>query len=117
MSFRPVLLFFGTFCGVSVCADPYRDPYGSWEGKGLESSGEEIADFFRGILFHCRGDMAVSVQGKSRGVVPEETGEGLYIHTVLECHRRESVAQGVEADFFEASSFENPVEHFQDTVW
>lgn len=61
MSFRPVLLFFGTFCGVLILLDPYRDPYGNWEGKGLKSSGEERTDFFGGILLHCWSDVAVGV--------------------------------------------------------
>ena len=114
--FGAVFVFFGTFHGVLICVDPYRDPYGSWEGKGLKRSGEKGANFFGCVLFHCRGDMAVCVEGESSGVVAEETGEGLYVHAVLQCHGCEGVPQGMEADFFEACPFENTVEHFQDTV-
>ena len=73
MSFRPVLLFFGTFSGVLISVDPYRDPYGSGEGKGLKSSGEEGTYFFGCILLHRWGDVAIGVQGEACGVMAEET--------------------------------------------
>lgn len=82
----------------------------------LERGGKEITHFFGSILFHRRGDVAVGIEGESCGVVSKETGERFYIHTILQRHRCEGVPQGVEADFFEASPFEDSMEHFQDTV-
>ena len=67
--------FFFVYCGVNYdgyfFADPYRDPYGSGERKGSESSGEKGADFFGGVLLHCRGDVTVSVEGESCGVMAQ----------------------------------------------
>ena len=89
---------------------------GVGRGKGLESSGEEGADFFGGILFHCWSNMAVGVQRKSCGVMTQQSGERLYVYAVLKCHRCEGVPQGVEADFLQSCPFEYSVQHFEDAV-
>ena len=41
------------------------------------------------VLLHLGGDMAVGVQGKACGVVPQHTGQGLHVHPILQCQRRE----------------------------
>ena len=50
--FGAVFAFLGTFCGVLILADPYRDPYGNGEGKGSESSGEKGTYLFYASKFY-----------------------------------------------------------------
>ena len=50
--FGTVFVFLGTFRGALICADPYRDPYGNGEGKGLESSGEKGTYLFYASKFY-----------------------------------------------------------------
>lgn len=51
-------------CAGDVKPDILLDPYGSWERKGLESSGEEGTYFFGSILLHFRGDVSAGWGGE-----------------------------------------------------
>ena len=92
------------------------NPCGNDDRIELNSSREEKTYFFGGVLLHGWGDMAVGVEGEACGVVSEEAGEGFHIHTVLQRHRCEGVAQGMKSDFFQSCPFQNSMEHFEHTV-
>ena len=59
--------------------DPSRDPYGSSERLGLESTGEEIPHCVRRPLLHGGGDVGVGVQGEARRVVAQHGGESFHV--------------------------------------
>ena len=65
--------------------DPSRDPYQSAERKSLESTGEEIPYRICRLLLHGGGHVGVSVKGESGAVVAQHGGEGLHVHSVLQC--------------------------------
>ena len=62
------------------------------------------------------GDVGVGVQREPRRVVAQHGGHRFYIHAVLERHRREGMAEIVEAYSREARPFQHPLEHVQDAV-
>ena len=67
--------------------------------------------------------MGVSVQRETRRVVAQHRGHRFYVHTVLQCHGREGVAQVVKAPVSGGTAFDRakaarkrawaaPVTHF-----
>ena len=60
--------------------------------------------------------MGVGVQREARRVVTQHRGHCFHVHTVLESHRCEGVAEVVESDAGQPSPFQHPLEHVQDAV-
>ena len=59
----------------------------------------------------CGGDMGIGIQRESGGEVAQHAGHGLDIHSVLQGYGSEGVAEVVESDLWDASSFQNSFEH------
>ena len=93
MSFRPVLLFLGTFSGVLIWADPNGKTTSLWRENFL---------LFRRRLASWPGNVAVGVEGESCGVVTQQAGACFHIYTILQCQRCEGVAESMETNFFYA---------------
>ena len=55
--------------------------------------------------------MGVGVQGEACREVPQHTGHGLDVHSVLEGDSCEGVAKVMESDLGDASSFEDALQH------
>ena len=65
-----------------------------------------------GCFFLCAGgDVGVGVQGEAGGEVAQHTGDSLDVHTVLQCQRREGMAQVMEADAGQPRPLQHPVQH------
>ena len=65
-NFRGFVFVFCTFPGGSILryrSDPSRDPYGSSERLGLESTGEETSHRVRRLLLHGSRDVGVGIEG------------------------------------------------------
>jgi len=62
------------------------------------------------------GDVGVGVQRETRRVVAQHRGHRFYVHTVLQCHGREGMAEIVESDAGQPCPFQHPLEHVQDAV-
>ena len=60
--------------------------------------------------------MSVGVQRETRRVVAQHRGHRFYVHTVLQCHGREGVAQVVKAYPWQSCPFQHPLEHMQDAA-
>ena len=60
--------------------------------------------------------MSVGVQREACRKMPQHTRYGFDVHTVLEGQCCEGVAQVVESDAGQPSSFQNPLEHVQHAV-
>ena len=119
MNFCGFVLVFRAFSGGWILGfrfDPSRDPYGNLERLGLESTGAETAHSIRCLLLHGGGNMGVCVQGKTRRVVSQHSGEGFYVYTILQGQNRECKPQVMESDSFQSSPFQHPLEHVQDAV-
>ena len=69
-------------------------------------------------FFLCRGgDVGVGVQGEACGEVAEHAGYRLDIHAVLEGNGSKGVAEIMESDLWDASPFEDTLEHIVDAIW
>lgn len=72
------------------------------------------------VNLHCRctahliGDMGVDVQRGAAGHMPDYRGEGLDIHSMLQGHGGEQVAEAVEADMLAPGSLQNGGQVFAD---
>ena len=60
--------------------------------------------------------MGIGVQGEACGEVPQHTGQGLDIHTILKRDSCEGVAKVMESDLGDASSFEDALQHVVHTI-
>ena len=70
----------------------------------------------RRLELGVRGNVGVGIQREARRVVAEHTADGLDVHSVLERHGCEGVAEFVKADAGQPSPFQNPLEHVQHAV-
>ena len=119
MNFRGFVFAFTIFLGgwiLRLRFDPSRDPYGSSERLGLESTGEETSHRVRRLLLHGSRDVGVGIEGKPGGVVPQHGGQGFYVHPVLQGQHRKCVTKVVEAYPLQSCPFQNPLEHVQNAV-
>ena len=117
LNFRGFAFAFCTFPGGSILryrSDPSRDPYQISERKSPESAGEEIPHRIRCLFLHGGRDVGVGIEGKPGRVMAQHSGEGFYVHAVLQGQHRKCVAKVVEADPFQPRPFQNPLKHVQD---
>ena len=94
MNFRGFVFAFTTFSGSWILrwtVDPSRAPYQSSERKLPESSGEEAPHRVRRLLLHGGGDVGVGIEGKPGREMAQHSGEGFYVHAVLQGQNRECV--------------------------
>ena len=56
------------------------------------------------VLLHLPGDVGVGVQREARAVVPQDAGDCLCIHSLLDRQRGKRVSQPVEGDVFDNPS-------------
>ena len=73
-------------------------------------------DLCRRLALHGVGDVGIDVQGGGRGDVADDGGQGLHIHTVLQCHGGEGMAQVMEANFFALGTLQRPLHPAADEV-
>ena len=60
--------------------------------------------------------MGISVQGEACGEVAQHSADGLDVHTVLEGDGGEGMAEVMESDFQNASTFEDALQQVVHTV-
>ena len=60
--------------------------------------------------------MGVGVQGESGGKVPKNTGDCLYVHTILKCNGCEGMSEVVEFDLWNTCSCQYSFEHIIHTI-
>ena len=77
---------------------------------------KDISHGLCGFLLRRGGDMGIGIQGEACGEVTQHAGHRLDVHTILQGDGCEGVAEVVESDLRDTSSFENPLQHIIDTV-
>ena len=60
--------------------------------------------------------MRISIQREACRKMPQHARYGLDVHTVLQGHRREGVAEVMKADAWQPRPFQHPLEHVQHAV-
>ena len=60
--------------------------------------------------------MGIGVQGEAGGEVPQHSGHGLYVYTVLQGYRCEGMSEVVESDLGDSCPCQYSLEHIIDTV-
>ena len=61
-----------------------------------------LVNFSGGLLLHIISDVCVDIQRSGTGDVPDDGGQSLYIHPMLQSVGSEHVAQVVEADVLQS---------------
>ena len=77
---------------------------------------QDISHSLGGFLLRRSRDMGICVQGEASGEVTQHAGHCLDVHSVLEGNGSEGVAEVVESDLRDASSFQHPFQHIIDAI-
>ena len=64
----------------------------------LRLLGDEVAHPLGRVLLHLPGDVGVGIQRETCAVVPQDTGDCLGVHALLDRQRGEGMSQPVEGD-------------------
>ena len=74
---------------------------------GLYCIPNHISHGIRRLPHHLRRGVGIGAEGKSRRVVAQGAGQGLYIHAVFQGQRCECMSEVVESDMLRADGLEN----------